>query len=175
MAWPPAPLPTTRTNLTPQLNTHPAEHNAQNLAINDTVARVQFLEESIQRYGVLCNQTGRLITAGQVDDMTWSQRSTNAWGTGNTLTVPAGQGGVYGITAKLSGPASPAGGVNGLFIYVDGVEYANFMPNGQTQVALGLVLPLEAGDAVFVRAYNGTSTPLNSYFAATLAILRVGI
>lgn len=37
MAWPPPSLPTNRTNATPQQNTHPADHNAQALAINDTV------------------------------------------------------------------------------------------------------------------------------------------
>lgn len=44
MAWPPAGLPTNRTNATPQTNTHPADHNAVNAAMNDTVARVQAIE-----------------------------------------------------------------------------------------------------------------------------------
>jgi len=41
MAWPTAVLPTNRTNATPQTTTHPNDHNAISLAINDTVAHVQ--------------------------------------------------------------------------------------------------------------------------------------
>lgn len=37
MAWPPPVFPTNRTNATPQQDTHPADHNAIALAINDTV------------------------------------------------------------------------------------------------------------------------------------------
>lgn len=40
MAWPPATLPTNRTNATPQLDTHAADHNAHALAINDLVDRL---------------------------------------------------------------------------------------------------------------------------------------
>jgi glucan-binding YG repeat protein len=44
MTWPPAALPTNRTNATPQQDTHPADHNAIAQAINDTVATVQALQ-----------------------------------------------------------------------------------------------------------------------------------
>lgn len=40
MAWPPPTLPTNRTNATPQLDTHAADHNAANQAINDIVAQL---------------------------------------------------------------------------------------------------------------------------------------
>jgi hypothetical protein len=40
MSWPPPVLPTNRTNDDLQQNTHPADHNAANLAINDIVAHV---------------------------------------------------------------------------------------------------------------------------------------
>lgn len=38
MAWPPPVLPITRTNADAQKDTHPSDHNAANLAINDLVA-----------------------------------------------------------------------------------------------------------------------------------------
>ena len=41
MAWPPPALPINRTNADPQQNTHPADHNALALAVNDTVARIK--------------------------------------------------------------------------------------------------------------------------------------
>ena len=40
MAWPPPVQATNRTNATPQLDTHVADHNAHALAINDLVAHV---------------------------------------------------------------------------------------------------------------------------------------
>lgn len=41
MAWPPPTLPTTRTDTTVMAGTHPADHNAANLAINDIVGWVK--------------------------------------------------------------------------------------------------------------------------------------
>lgn len=40
MAWPPPTLPTNRTDTTVMSTTHPADHNAANLAINDIVAQL---------------------------------------------------------------------------------------------------------------------------------------
>lgn len=40
MAWPPPVLPINRTNADAQQDTHPADHNAANLAINDLTAKV---------------------------------------------------------------------------------------------------------------------------------------
>jgi len=40
MAYPPAVLPTNRTNATAQADTHPADHNQVNAAVNDTVAEL---------------------------------------------------------------------------------------------------------------------------------------
>lgn len=48
MAWPPAVLPADKTDLTPQKTTHPAAHNATNLAINDAVGEIRTLLE--QKY-----------------------------------------------------------------------------------------------------------------------------
>jgi len=52
MAWPPAVLATNRTNATPQTNTHPADHNAVNAAVNDTVAHVQAIDAGTVEVGL---------------------------------------------------------------------------------------------------------------------------
>ena len=41
MAWPPPVLPINRSNADPQMDQHPADHNAANLAINDLVAKTK--------------------------------------------------------------------------------------------------------------------------------------
>ena len=46
MAWPPPVLPINRTNATPQLDNHVADHNAANLAINDIVAHLTALDSN---------------------------------------------------------------------------------------------------------------------------------
>ena len=56
MAWPPPTLPINRSDATPQQTTHPADHNAVNLAVNDLVAKVTALDAEI---GVI----GRNVTA----------------------------------------------------------------------------------------------------------------
>ena len=43
MAFPPPTLPVDRTDNTPQLNTHPADHNDANQAINDIVGRLKMV------------------------------------------------------------------------------------------------------------------------------------
>lgn len=59
MAWPPPTLPTTRTDTTVMATTHPADHNAANLAINDTVARVKTIVSGNAAY---TSNTNALIT-----------------------------------------------------------------------------------------------------------------
>ena len=54
MSWPPPILPVNRTNATPQLDTHAADHNAANQAINDIVARVN---KSVQFVGSIVATT----------------------------------------------------------------------------------------------------------------------
>lgn len=57
MAWPPAPLPTNRTNATPQQNTHPGDHNAIAQAINDTVSHVNVMLDNAVRAAVVQTTT----------------------------------------------------------------------------------------------------------------------
>jgi hypothetical protein len=84
MAWPPPALPTTRTNTTVQFDTHPADHNAVNLAVNDIVAHVQ----GIDTY--LTSHKPKVWTAR--NDSPQHTLTPNAWDyiPVGTLTLPAG-------------------------------------------------------------------------------------
>ena len=48
MAWPPPTLPTSRTDTTVMATTHPADHNAANLAINDLAGFIAHVYEAPQ-------------------------------------------------------------------------------------------------------------------------------
>lgn len=65
MAWPPPTLPINRTNATPQIDTHAADHNALAQAINDTVA-----ELGANPSGVYPTVGGRLDTIGYGGSLT---------------------------------------------------------------------------------------------------------
>jgi len=102
MAWPPPVLPTNRQDLTPQTVTHPAEHNAENLAINDLVAKVTGIDTEL---------AGALRTT-----RTWTPN----WVVGGVGVSNAGLAGNWWLqVGKLrvgaaawtnpSGPASPGG------------------------------------------------------------------
>jgi hypothetical protein len=62
MAWPPPALPINRTNATTQQDTHPGDHNQVNQAMNDTVAHVQGIDNTLT--GVI-NETHRLAAHNQ--------------------------------------------------------------------------------------------------------------
>jgi hypothetical protein len=90
MAWPPPVLPINRTNATPQLDTHAADHNALALAMNDTVAEVT-------RVGAQANANS---------NQTWWNFRTlkdvvnaNTWGTAVTVTGTGATKGRYMLSA----------------------------------------------------------------------------
>jgi len=47
MAWPPPVLPINRTNATPQLDTHAADHNALAAAVNDITTKVSAIDAAV--------------------------------------------------------------------------------------------------------------------------------
>lgn len=66
MAWPPPVLPINRTNATPQQDTHAADHNAANQAINDLVARVTSLGLIAPAYKYVQGAAFAPIAASQI-------------------------------------------------------------------------------------------------------------
>lgn len=54
MAWPPPVLPVNRTDSLDQQGNHPADHNAVNQAVNDTVAHIQ---AAVKAYGSVSTVT----------------------------------------------------------------------------------------------------------------------
>lgn len=62
MAWPPPVLPINRSNATAQQDTHPQDHNAANQAVNDTVTKVQGMDNLLTGTGTGgMGQLGRVV------------------------------------------------------------------------------------------------------------------
>jgi hypothetical protein len=79
MPFPPPVLPINRTNATAQQDTHPADHNAAALAINDTVARVVTLGNTVDQ-----------LTAGQLRSARAVVRIPNEHPSGSEYRIPHG-------------------------------------------------------------------------------------
>ena len=70
MAWPPPPLPTSTANTTPGFDVHPALHNDANMAVNDTVARLQALETKYNPGGTINTAAPAVRSAAQINRQT---------------------------------------------------------------------------------------------------------
>lgn len=137
MAWPPAALPTNRTNATPQQNTHPADHNALALAINDTVGKVQANDAILSGTG--SGQMGRLgrVYGGVIN--------------GGAVTP----GGGFRVTATLS---VPAGGMY-LVVYLVWIQStapinAQIKLFGTTSTTVAYRVPAETAVSACVSALS---------------------
>ena len=131
MAWPPPTLSTNRTNATPQHDSHAADHNAANLAINDLVAMVASLITSVGRYGFTAVQGGQSVAAGQTVNLAWTGVSDPAWGAGPVFTVPSGQGGVYVGVLEVTGPEPPVNAHADIVLCMSGVLYVDYIPESK--------------------------------------------
>lgn len=169
MTWPPPALPTTRTNTTVMVNTHPAEHNAVNLAINDIVTR-------ITRRGCRLSQSGQSIASGATVDLLWPTESFDSDGfhvAGSaTMTIPVGLDGVYSITADIAAASPVAGGPAAANLQIAGsTRLWGLIPIGQTRTFCSGNIYLVAGQTVKVQIINGSNVAL--FYNGTMELWRV--
>lgn len=135
MAWPPPVLAINRTNATPQTNTHPADHNAVNQAVNDIVTHVQTVTDTqvvsleSSRYEIITGVPGGTTdTGGSGTPSPWYSlafgRAVPPWATSMFITATfTGQygvntGGVFNAT--IVGPGGSGGATQ--FVGTDGVR-----------------------------------------------------
>ena len=142
MAYPPPVQATNRTNATPQLDTHAADHNSNGLAINDIVAHVQ--AQDAANASALNGKVGPSVTtapyAGTWGDGVIKVRAghvgltTDAYGLGTVSFLSPFPAGLIAVTVTPVGDMSVAGvsawwpftqilGVGGFYIWA-------FSPDG---------------------------------------------
>jgi hypothetical protein len=175
MAWPPAVLPINRTNATPQLDTHAADHNAVNAAVNDTVGRIQSNESALAgqlRAATLqAVQNGQTFSAGQVAVVGFtSVNDVPTWGSGPYWSVPAGCGGNWVVTVKMTAPQPPAGAVSRAVIALGGNEYSSVFIAGSSDATVTAMAHVAAGSAFYVIFDNKGAA---GYIGAVLTAARV--
>lgn len=166
MAFPPPTLPTTRSNTTVMTTTHPADHNAANLAINDLTA------EAVKqtRSGFTANWSG---TASNNAQIPWAATANvGGWTVATSCVVPAGVTGLFAVTVRISYGAVPAASA-AIALVISGITafYVSH-PSQQGGGVISAVVPLSAGQTMSVTVAPGVGT-----IAGTVADLwcwRVG-
>jgi len=189
MAYPPATLPTNRTNATPQQDVHPADHNTTNVAINDIVAELgpnpsgQFPTVSAQfarSGGSLVRNADAGFAAGSysiVSNFPTSPDDTGGYTNASTgvITIPADKAGVYAITISYAWRAPTPTGYCSIVINNDtdplhGLRYDfTTIPGGAS--AHTLILPLAPGNTIDMRVYVAAAATLA---VAALRVVRTG-
>lgn len=157
MAWPPPALPTNRTNATPQQDTHPADHNAVNLAMNDTVARVITNEGTLNSLVTISNgaiPSGDTIPGGTT--------------TVATVTLPAA--GNYLVNYIVTMLSTGALAVN-VSLRLAGInQFTNTVRSSLTQTTALITVPVlaqAAGQVVDVQISNLGGAVVSTYADTT--------
>lgn len=175
MAWPPATLPTNRTNATPQNNTHPADHNTISAAVNDTVGQLAIVNAQVQQQGLVAFGSPSIPTGATVT-VAYASLSTAAWGAGPTFVAPSGTTGIFAIMADTEGPAPVFPNESRVQISVQtGVfrAFKSVISSGETGVTLVGLVDLTGGDQVSVQQRNNTAA--DAFYNVELRIVKVSI
>lgn len=171
MAWPPAILPTNRTNATPQQDTHPQDHNAVNLAVNDTVVQVTNILDLLY---------GRLGDVGTVIFGTTPAGDIAPGAERETASVTLQPGGMWMVTylVTLSSLGAVKGGVKlfGTWWANPFLQYFN-SPAGNVSMSISVLAPGGASGTRVSTVVGNNGTETLSTFAdpAFHAIYAVGL
>jgi hypothetical protein len=175
MAWPPAALPTNRTNSTPQQDTHPSDHNAIGLAVNDTVGQVQKLSS---RRG--CQVFANTFAVGPggskiivFDAEYWDPDGFHAPG-GSNVVIPTGMDGVYVHAFSLGADAGAQFQGVDVNITIDGVAWSDYLPAGRSSISIATVVPQAAGSVSQCQMWNSDGTNSRN-FNARYNVFRVSL
>lgn len=167
MAFPPATLPTNRTNATPQNNTHPADHNAISAAVNDTVGALSGLIAAVGPFNLGALGAPSIPGAATQAVVSYSSLSNASWGTGNPFVAPSGTFGYFLFVLKVTGPVV-AGAGERVRIMIDNPAgtWANYIPAAETGGTLVCGCSLAPGDQVWA----SIKTPATQVGAANYTV-----
>lgn len=161
MAWPPAALPTNRTNATPQNTTHPADHNAIAAAINDAVGHVQDIDDALAAVTALAVIVGgQVVSAGSTGTFSFTTLTNPAFVGPANFTFP--ESGFYILSLRVAGPAPPSGAFHDIVINAGGgggVTYQTSIAPTKGSGVLTIANQFAAGDPFNCQFFNANATP----------------
>jgi len=119
--------------------------------------------------------SGQSVGSGSQTTITWTTEGLDTHGfltpTSGTVTIPAGMGGLYAITARLDA-AAPLGGRCYAQITAAGRIYRTpFTSPGEDLVSVSATVPLASGDTISVAMYHASGSTIA--FTGALDVYRV--
>ena len=166
MAWPPPALAINRSNATPSQDTHPQDHNAVNLAVNDIVGQlvngtIPDVDMLKTRMGVGVHREAQPFTTGQqanfsayVEDYDPQGFYTGA---GDTIVVPAltYSTGIYSVSAGFKTNVATTGLVD-VYVTINGaIAVYGYIMAGKYYTTISRTMYVAAGYQISVGMYNG--------------------
>lgn len=176
MAYPPTVPPATRINATPQVDTHPADHNAISGALNDMVNELgsnpsgafPTVTDRIDRIETRrgCGLVGTISPPATNNyNFTWQAEAWDQFGyhvaDSATIIIPTGQNGMYLISLEVNATGGAVNGNCDIIVAAKGVAHHSYMFAG-SNYAIPLVFStdLDVGQGVEASVTNGHSVPM---------------
>ena len=108
--------------------------------------------------------SGQSVGSGSQTTITWTTEAVDTHGyltpTSGTVTIPAGMGGLYAITAQLDA-AAPLGGRCYAQITAAGRIYRTpFTSPGEDLVSVSATVPLASGDTISVAVFHASGSTI---------------
>ena len=108
--------------------------------------------------------SGQSVGSGSQTTITWTTEGLDTHGfltpTSGTVTIPAGMGGLYAITAQLDAAATLGGRCYVQDTAAGRIYRVPFTSPGEDLVAVSATLPLAAGDTISVAVYHASGSTI---------------
>lgn len=108
--------------------------------------------------------SGQSVGSGSQTTITWTTEAVDTHGyltpTSGTVTIPAGMGGLYAITAQLDAAAALGGRCYGQVTAAGRIYRVPFTSPGEDLVAVSATLPLASGDTISVAVYHASGSTI---------------
>ena len=129
-----------------------------------TDGSIAFLVPPGRAGGSWSRPSGQSVGSGSQTTITWTTEAVDTHGyltpTSGTVTIPAGMGGLYAITAQLDAAAALGGRCYGQVTAAGRIYRVPFTSPGEDLVAVSATLPLAAGDTISVAVYHASGSTI---------------
>ena len=119
--------------------------------------------------------SGQSVGSGSQTTITWTTEGLDTHGfltpTSGTVTIPAGMGGLYAITAQLDGSGALGGRCYAQITAAGRIYRVPFTSPGEDHVSVSATVPLAAGDTISVAMYHASGSTIA--FTGALDVYRV--
>lgn len=108
--------------------------------------------------------SGQSVGSGSQTTITWTTEAVDTHGyltpTSGTVTIPAGMGGLYAITAQLDAAAALGGRCYAQITAAGQIFRSPFTSPGEDRVAVSATVPLASGDTISVAVYHASGSTI---------------